>query len=702
VLAVRLEESAIRLGSALRDFFTALTAQMTEAEASLAEAEAQLAEAREKLEAGEAELTAARQQLDEGKAQYESGLAEYEAGEKAYAAGIAQGEKELREAEQKLTGGQTEYDEGLRAFTTAKSEYETKIEEAEEELSAAREKLDEAQRELDRVETPQVFVLGRWANVGYACFESDASIVSNVAKVFPVFFFLVAALICMTTISRMVDEQRSQLGVLLALGYSRPAVMAKYLLYAGAASVLGAGLGILLFSWAFPNIIWQAYSIMYDFTPRLTFTLNVPLSLATFFGYVAAMLLVTWLSLRKELGDMPANIIRPKPPKLGKRVLLERIPFIWNRLDFMRKVTLRNIFRYKSRVAMMILGIGGCTALMITGYGIRDSIQNVVDYQYSEITVYHYDVSFLDPPDGEKQETFRAAVADYTEGVAFVHMESVDATFDKKTKSAYLTLFAEESQAGDYFVLAQKGERIPYPGAGEAVVNSGLAADLGLAVGDTLTVSGDEAELKLTVSGIFDNYIYNYVFVTGETYEAAFGHAPAMKSALILAPGEDITGRLLTEEGVINVTASSVLRQRIGSIMDSLIYIVLLTIVCAAALAFIVIYNLTNININERMREIATVKVLGFYPMEAALYVLRENVLLTALGALAGIPLGIALNSFVVGAIKVDLVTFTPRILPASYLSAIALTLLFSLLVDLVMSRRLNRIDMAQALKAAE
>lgn len=676
--------------------------QVSRAEAALNAGEQELNASRVTLDKAKADLKAAKSQLDKGWRQYYTGANKIASAKKDLKTKVRDAEAEIADAEKKLEDGEKEYSDGMADYRKARADADKEFADAERELEDARKELEDARRELDELEAPQTYVIGRWGNAGYAGFDSDSSIVSNVSRVFPIFFFAVAALICMTTVLRMVDEQRGQIGVLMSLGYSRREIMIKYLFYSGTATVIGCGIGIPGCCWLFPQILWKAYSIIYLFSPRLVYNLNLPLSFATFLFSLTAMLAVTYFSLRGELNSTPAAALRPKPPKSGKRVILERIGFLWNRLSFMWKVTLRNIFRYKERVLMMILGIGGCTALMITGYGIRDSIQNVVEYQYGEITLYDYEVMFARDLSDSEQETFLRSAGTYTDSVLLVHQESADISGGRAEKSAFLTVVPEQDRLPAFFAMKNGGKEVEYPGPGEAVINNGLADSIGAKEGDTVYLTLDGQRVPLKVSGIFHNYIYNYVFLSGETYGSLFKAEPGIRSAFVKGSDESATTRLYKEKNVLSVTVGSVVQERINSIMGNLFYIVLLTIICAAALAFIVIYDLTNININERMREIATVKVLGFYPAETAVYVLRENILLTVLGALVGVPLGILLNSYVVGKIKIDLVFFLPRILWPSFLYAIALTLLFSVLVDLIMAVKLNRIDMAAALKAAE
>ena len=699
-----LMDAVKNLYSGASDLMKTYSSQADSARAQLAQAAAVLAQTRRQLEAAKAQVNAARAQLDEGWKAYFAGGEELKAAREEAENAFAEAEQQLLDSALQLDEGEAAFKDGVNELVAKRSAALHELFAAKRELIQAKAEIDDGWKALDELAEPGVFTLGRFANVGYACLDNDSMIVQNVAKVFPFFFFLVAALICITSMTRMVEEQRGQLGILQALGYSRAAVMSKYLFYAGSASLLGCGIGIPALSYIFPQLIWKAYRIMYHFADRLEYVLDWKLGLITTAGYILAILLVTFLSLAGQLRLVPAALLRPKAPKLGKRVLLERIPALWNHLSFMWKVTLRNIFRYHSRVLMMLLGVAGCTALMITGYGIRDSIQDVVKYQYSEITRYEYEVTFDEEPDAAAKEEFLRTAARYSGDAIFVSGFNASVRKNKTEKDLSLISVEDGAAFSRYFSMHNESGELPYPGKGMCAVNSALADEMDLSVGDALTLVLDEQEYSVTISGIFDNYIYNYVFISDETYETLTGKTPVRTEAYVLKRegASDATARLLSFPGVLNVSAGSVLKDRIGGIMDNLIYIVLLTIVCAAALAFIVIYNLININITERLREIATVKVLGFYRSEAAVYVLRENLLLTLLGALLGVPLGILLNRFVMSSIKVDLVSFIPRVKIPSFLFSIGFTLLFSFLVYLIMMRKLDKVDLAAALKAAE
>lgn len=559
--------------------------------------------------------------------------------------------------------------------------------------------------DIEELDDVSCYVLGRDTNVGYVCFESDSDIVDGVARVFPVFFILVAVLVCMTTMNRMVEEQRTMIGMLKALGYGEAAIMAKYIIYSGSAALLGCVLGYAVGTIGFPKVIWFSYQLMYAELP-LEQVFDVQLALLSLAAALTCTVGTTWLTCRYVLSETAASLMRPKAPKAGKRVLLEKIPFIWSRMKFLKKVSVRNIFRYKKRLFMMIIGISGCTALVLTGFGIKDSIADFADIQYSEIQT------------GDAVMTLRNAVdeAALPDGLLdsdiseydFVSEQTWDIVEDGGIKSVNMVIFEEPDDVTRYMKLHDTdGGAVSYPGEGEAVINNALAALYDIAVGDLITVrSSAMDELTLEVSGIFENHVYNYVYISPDTYESEMGEAPEYKSIYFnLADGADaheVSAHLMDSADVASVTLNKDMAERITQMMQSLNYIVLVVILSAAALAFIVLYNLTNINITERIREIATIKVLGFFRNETSSYVFRENRVLTGMGIVIGLVLGVFLHSFVLSQIKVDMVSFKVYIAPASYVYSIVLTFIFNFLVNLVMSARLEKINMAESLKSVD
>lgn len=574
-----------------------------------------------------------------------------------------------------------------------------------ETIRALEERIAEGREALAALTEPTVYALDRLSNVGYASLQNDTAIVSGVAKVFPFFFFLVAALVCITTMTRMVGEGRTQNGTLKALGYGSGAILSQYLLYAGSASLFGCIIGFLLGSRLLPLVLWQVYGIMYSIHRPAAFVLNWGLFAACTAAFLSAALGATVFVCYRDLRETAAQLIRPKTPTAGKKILLERIPALWNRLRFLHKVSLRNIFRYKGRMLMTVLGIGGCTALLLTGFGIRDSIRPVVENQYNKIQLFDASVSFFGGLDEEARATFLEKSGDAAKETVFLYTENASALVG--TGETDISLVAADGGLGNFVDLHRGKTPVAYPGDGEVAVNYRFADEAGLAVGDTLTLrDGAGHTLTLRISGVFDNYISDYAYVTGVTLAEGFGEPPLPNTAYVLFPdGADAgaSGAVLRGiDGVANVLLSEEMKTRVGSILDSLDYIVLIVLVCAGALSFTVLYNLTNITIAERTRELATIKVLGFYPGEQNSYVFRENIVLTAMSAVIGLPLGIALHRYVMAQIRIRSIYFGHALSPWSFLIAVAITFVFTLLVDLTLIGKIRRINMAEALKAIE
>ncbi len=691
------------LGAPLNEeTIAALTAGLESARGKYDEGAAQLEEMQETAEAAfaqaEEQLTSYEEQLTAGEREYTDSRRE------AYDA-IAEAEGEIADSEQKLAEGEKEYSDGLREYEDARAEAEEKFAEAEGKLEDGQREVDEAWEKLGELEKPSTYVLDRSANIGCATLDSDMGIVRGVSRVFPLFFFLVAALVCVTTMTRMVDEQRTQNGVLKALGYGSASIAGQYLFYAGSASLLGCVAGFLLGSRFLPMALWRVYRIMYAIQRPVAFVLDWKLFAACTALFLLCSLGATWLVCRRDLRESAAELIRPKAPPAGKRILIERVKFLWKRVRFLHKVSIRNILRYKKRMVMMILGVGGCTALLLTGFGIRDSIQHILDYQYDEIEIYDCSVSFTKAQGPAEREAFLAAHAEDVAGSAFLHVSTMDLTAGGKTLGVNTVVF-EEGPEG--FIDLHRGEeQLPWPGPGETVIDYRLAMDCGLKKGDAVTLRDPELrEVTLTVSGIFDNYIYDYAFICADTFREQWGTVPECKTAFLrFTEGADVhaaAASIVNGGDVAAVNLLADMAERVGSMLSSMNYVVLIVLVCAGALAFIVLYNLTNITINERRREIATLKVLGFYPAESAAYVFRENMVLTGVSALAGLPMGYALLWYVMRQIKIGSFYFGCRAAPLSYVLSVALTFVFAAVVAFLLYFKLEKIDMADSLKAIE
>lgn len=673
--------------------------KLTEARAAIEQQKAGLAEAEQALAGSEylPQIAAARQQLESAERQLADGEAALaDAGKQ-----IEDAQAELTENRQKLTQAREELNQGREEYRSAREEFEKQMAEAEQ-------KIADAETDIAAIQKPRTYVLGRDTNVGYALFENDSSIVEGIANVFPVFFFLVAALVCMTTMNRMVEEQRTQIGVLKALGYGNGSIMGKYLFYAGSAALGGCAAGYFLGIFIFPLVIWKAYAMMYRLG-NVVFVFDWLAALLCLGASLLCSMGTTWVSCRHTLKASAAGLMRPKAPKAGKRIFLERMGFLWNRLKFLHKVSIRNIVRYKKRLFMMVLGISGCTALLVTGFGVRDSVTSIADQQYEEIQTYQLNIT-LDDEAGEnealRQEIYR--VLDTLGGeYTCTYETSLDLQTSEGPKSVNLIAAENPSEFGAYIDLhTPSGEAIPYPGPGEIVLCDKLAGKYRIKAGDSLRLrSQDGQELSAVMSGVCENYIFNYVYVDRQTYEEALGPL-TFKNLYVNLPQEadvhEVSAALMNLEHVASVQVNADMLVRFSSMMSSMNYIVFVVIGCAAALAFIVLYNLNNINITERIREIATIKVLGFYRNETSSYVFRENTVLTAMGCALGLVLGKLLHIYVMHEVDIDMISFDVHVRPVSYLLSVLLTFTFTWIVNRIMSGKLNRINMAESLKSVD
>ena len=673
--------------------------KLTEARAAIEQQKAGLAEAEQALAGSEylPQIAAARQQLELAELQLADGEAALaDAGKQ-----IEDAQAELTENRQKLTQAREELNQGQEEYRSAREEFEKQMAEAEQ-------KIADAETDIAAIQKPRTYVLGRDTNVGYALFENDSSIVEGIANVFPVFFFLVAALVCMTTMNRMVEEQRTQIGVLKALGYGNGSIMGKYLFYAGSAALGGCAAGYFLGIFIFPLVIWKAYAMMYRLG-NVVFVFDWLAALLCLGASLLCSMGTTWVSCRHTLKASAAGLMRPKAPKAGKRIFLERMGFLWNRLKFLHKVSIRNIVRYKKRLFMMVLGISGCTALLVTGFGVRDSVTSIADQQYEEIQTYQLNIT-LDDEAGEnealRQEIYK--VLDTLGGeYTCAYETSLDLQTPEGPKSVNLIVAENPSEFGAYIDLhTPSGEAIPYPGPGEIVLCDKLAGKYRIKAGDSLRLrSQDGPELSAVMSGVCENYIFNYAYVDRQTYEEALGPL-TFKNLYVNLPQEadvhEVSAALMNLEHVASVQVNADMLVRFSSMMSSMNYIVFVVIGCAAALAFIVLYNLNNINITERIREIATIKVLGFYRNETSSYVFRENTVLTAMGCALGLVLGKLLHIYVMHEVDIDMISFDVHVRPVSYLLSVLLTFAFTWIVNRIMAGKLNRINMAESLKSVD
>ena len=675
----------------------AAQAEIDKNRAEIQAGEAQISAASGQIEAGRREIADGKKKLEDGKQEVAEGWTEFYEGE----AELLDGEAELAEAETELADGWKEYYDGLEEYEEGYQEFVTEIADAEAEIA-------DAEKEIADIEKPETYVLGRETNVGYLCMENDSAIVNGIANVFPVFFYAVAALVCITTMSRMIEEQRTQIGILKALGYSEAAIMGKYLFYSGSAAISGCLFGYFFGIWFFPIVIWIAYSTMYD-VADIIHVFDAGLLLFSLAVSCLCSMGVTFISCKNELSQVAAELMRPKAPKAGKRIFLEYIPFIWKRMKFLHKVSYRNVFRYKKRFLMMVIGISGCTGLLVTAFGVQDSIANIANDQYDRIQVVDVNVMLTDEVEENTDDLIENASKGRAKEYLYVMEKSIDLVTEDAVKSVSLVAIDETEDISPYVILpdAETGELLAYPKDGECILTDKLARTYEIEVGDTITLRDENNhEMQLTLAGIAENYLYNFVYMTTQTYETCLGEGAEVKSIYInLEEGVDphqFTADLMKEDEVASANVSSDSKDRFTSMIESLDMLVVVIIACAGFLAFIVLYNLTNINITERIREIATIKVLGFYKNETASYVFRENLILTAFGAAAGLFLGKLFHAFVMSLVQVDQVSFAVRVLPRSYLYSVILTFVFAVGINLCMTGKLEKVSMTESLKSVD
>ncbi len=569
------------------------------------------------------------------------------------------------------------------------------------------------------IDAPSTTVLTRAENNGYASFKNDTSIIDGIANVFPVFFILIALLVCVTTMTRMVEEERTQIGTLKALGCSDFSITMKYMLYAGSAALLGWAVGFFGGTWGLPKIFWWAYRTLYDFGP-IPYVFSLPMALLTLGASLAAVVLSIWISCRGELLSAPAVLIRPKAAKPGKRIWIEKIRPLWRRLPFLRKVTLRNMFRYKTRMIMMLIGVGSCTALVLTGFGVRDSMIHVGDRQFANIQTYQLAVT----TDAGDTAAVSAALSQNSKVRRVLPCVSqvVDVSAGERMGSVTLMSFADGTDVRGFWHLTPadgSAGRVHLPKEQNgAVISKRLAEKLGLKKGDTFKIeesaaeNGDPVTAKLKVEDVFENYIGNTIFINEKTCRAVFGASQKTEDFAALAnaclvktkgtPNKALLERINGTDGVTGVTNLADTRADVSSSVSCLNYIIWLLVLFSGALSFIVIFNLTNINLAERSREIATVEVLGFYPKETRAYVLWENLVISILAGFIGLPGGWLFTRFVLSRVLLDNMTFPFIIHGISYLLALICTVIFAAVVNLFMGRAIGRIDMSESLKAVE
>ncbi|WP_237566325.1 ABC transporter permease [Paenibacillus sp. EZ-K15] len=703
-----------KLGAAIAGFMegtldgTALQKAASAFQSGLNESSLQLDNAQQKLHASRAELKEGEAKLREAERQLVQGEASLKQGKKELAAASEAGEAKLADAKAELSQGQADYQEGLKKFNDEKVKAEREIADGEKEVA-------EGQKELDQLKLPKVYVMDRSVNPGYTEYSDNADRLSSIATAFPVFFFLIAALVSLTTMTRMVEEQRLQIGTLKALGYSNGDVMKKFLVYSTLASVAASAAGLAIGFTMFPAIIYDAYGALYNL-PDVRTRFYLSYSIISIVVAVLCTTMTAYVATRVELRSSASVLMRPRAPKNGSRIWLERVPWVWNRLGFIGKVTARNLFRYKQRMFMTVCGVAGCTALILTGFGLKDSIGDIAPLQYGKIMQHQATVVFQDDNgDSGMLEDYNKVIADTPgiTGILNVTQEAMTATASG-VNAQDMSLFVPQSpeEIDSFIVLKSRGQKRTLSLTDDgAIITEKLAKLFDLTIGSTFTVqNSDNDPFEIRVAGITENYAMHYVYMTPLYYEEIFDGTPEVNSQLLTYDNnnhdpdwEDQLGETLTaSERVAMVSFTSGVSNAFSDTMDSMNVVVVVLIVSAAALAFVVLYNLTNINVSERIRELSTIKVLGFYDKEVTMYIYRENMILTVLGIIAGSLGGVFLHRFVLLTAEVDAMMFSPAIHGISYGYAALLTLLFSAIVMASMHYKLKRIDMIEALKSVE
>ena len=668
----------------------------------------QIQQGEAQIEAARAEIEASRAQLESGQEQINQGVSQIEEGEQQ----IADAEQQIEDAEAELADGEQEIADGWEEYYDGEKEAQEEIADGERQIADAKEKLADAEQEVADIEQPTWYVYDRDNLSDYSGYGDNADRMRAIGKVFPVIFFLVAALISLTTMTRMVEEQRTLIGTLKALGYEKHSIAGKYLGYACLATVSGSVLGILFGEKVFPYIIITAYGIMYQHMNVVVLPYSLEYGLIASVAALVCTIGATFFSCFRELREQAAELMRPPIPKQGQRVFLERISFIWKRLNFSWKATVRNIVRYKKRFFMTVFGIGGCMALLLVGFGLKDSIMAIAVLQYEEIQLYDGNIILNeDASDEEKQEVLDMIsstdqVADAAENL----LKQITIGNGNEWKDVYLNVPADVESYPDFVFLQDRTTKEQYFLDDDGVIlTEKMAKELEIEAGDTITIRDeDKGDVDVTVEHICENYMGHYLYMTPALYEEMYGEAPNYNSVYYRTvdrtteEAENVGEDVLQLDGALSVSYTTDLRQQVEDMLEALDLVIVVLILSAGMLAFVVLYNLNNINITERKRELATLKVLGFYNNEVCAYVYRENIILTLIGAVFGMALGRILHQFIIVTVEIDSVMFGRNINAVSYLYGFLITIAFSCIVNGVMYFKLKNINMVESLKSVE
>lgn len=614
-------------------------------------------------------------------------------------------QKEFKKAEEELVKNEKKLVDSEKELEKAKNE-------AKDEFKKAEKDLKEAEDEIKKIEKPEWYVLNRDKQYSAAEYGGCADSIDALAGIFPVFFVLVAALVALTTMTRMVDEQRINIGTLKGLGYTPGMIAKKYIVYAMSASAIGSIIGLIVGYTVFPTIIYNAYAIMYT-VPKVELRTDLFITVLSIATSIFVTTFAAFAACRRELIEAPAILMRPKAPKNGKRILLERIGFVWNRIGFIWKVTLRNIFRYKKRFLMTVLGISGCTALILTGFGVRDSIQMIVDVQFGELNKYSMTASYDSDEKTEDVEYLKSLISNEkgVKEIGMFHNQNAKVMINNKEKEVTVVIPENKNTFKDFIELRERKSHTPIKLDNKGIVISEKAArNLDAKVGDKVKILNEnDVSAEAVISGITENYVNHYIYMTNDYYKELFNRNAdsnriygVLDDSITIDQEDKMASKIIDSTCANGTVFTTGIKDGFSDTIKSLNYVVLLMIVSAGALAFVVLYNLSNVNISERIREIATIKVLGFYDKEVSAYIYRENVILTLIGAVVGLGLGVILHQFIMITVEVENMMFGRLINPLSYAAAFILTIVMGTIVNLVMNKKLKKVEMVESLKSVD
>ena len=672
----------------------------------------------DKLESSKSELLLGEKKLKETKATLEASekkianeKTKLKSSEKLAEEKFKKAEEELYQRENQIEEAKLELKENKAKLKTELNKAKKELQEAEEKIADGEEKIKDAKKQIKKIEKPTLYILDRDSHQSFVEYEGCANSIDALAKIFPVFFFAVAALVCLTTMTRMVDEQRINIGTLKGLGYKTSQISKKYILYALIACITGSILGLAIGFSVFPTVIFFAYGMMYSIE-NIVYVFSIPIAIGITSLALIIITLSAYMACRKELKETPAILMRPKAPKSGKRILLERVPFIWNRFSFISKVTVRNIFRYKKRFLMTVLGIAGCTALILTGFGIKDSIEMILTGQYG--TLFKYDMSLVIQSDMTDKQIYelRKNLSDIDEinKYEFFSYENGDIKVNNTTKEITIVVPENLKKMDKFIHLQDRKTQNPIELNNKGIVlTEKIARDLGVKAGDEIElINSDDKKAKIKVSHITENYISHYAYISPENYiklfekDLDFNRVIGILNNPSVKIEDKLSKKLFDIETIDGITFNTASKETFHNTIKNLNYVVLIMIISAGALAFVVLYNLTNVNISERIREIATIKVLGFYDKEVSAYIYRENIILTIIGTVVGLGLGTILHKFIMVTVEIQSMMFGRVIDMSSYFIAAVLTIVLSLFVNLAMFYKLRNVKMVESLKSVD